>query len=81
MRTAKIKKSFLSLFLYQSEIEDDYVEIDHDCICSFDAGTEVEVLREIAAGAYAETQKSYVILNPINNESITLVESFLDFND
>lgn len=80
MKTAKIKIDFLTLFLYHDEIEDGYVEIEDDCLCAFEEGDVVEILREIEIGGYANDQKSYVILNPANNESITIAESFLDFN-
>lgn len=81
MKKAVIKRDFLTLFLYESEIVDDQVEVDNDYLSTFDAGTEVEILREIPIGKYADTQPSYVVLNPINNESITVAESFLDFTN
>ncbi|MDR6779496.1 hypothetical protein J2W98_003776 [Paenibacillus peoriae] len=81
LRYATVKKEFLSLFLYQDEIEDDYVEVDEDCLCTFDEGTKVEILKEVPIGEYAEDQKSYVIFNPLNKESITLAASFLDFDE
>ncbi|WP_145413443.1 hypothetical protein [Paenibacillus xylanexedens] len=81
MRKAIIKNGFLGLFLYDHEIEDGQLEVDYECLAEFDEGTEVEILREIPIGEYALSQKSYVILNPINNESITIAESFLEFVD
>jgi len=80
MNKAVIKRDFLTLFLYESKIVDDQVEVDYDCLGSFGEGTEVEILREIPVGEYAENQRSYVVLNPMNNESITVAGSFLDFS-
>ena len=81
MRKAIIKKDFLGLFLYGDEIDDGQLEVDYECLAEFDEGTEVEILKEIPIGEFAISQKSYVILNPANNESITIAESFLDFID
>ena len=81
LRHATVRNEFLSLFLYQSEIEDDYVEVDEECLSIFDEGTKVEILREIPAGEFAEGQKSYVIFNPLNKESITVAASFLDLEE
>lgn len=80
MKTAKIKIDFLTLFLYRDEIENGCVEIDYDCLYAFEEGDMVEILREIPKSKYANNQKSYVILNPANNESVTIAEAFLDFN-
>lgn len=78
LRKATLKRDFLMLHLYNDEIEDNYVEVDEDCLFEFDAGTEVEILKEIPIGEYAKNQKSYVVFNPKNNESVTVAEVFLD---
>lgn len=81
MRKAIIKNGFLGLFLYDHEIEDGQVEVDYECLAEFDEGAEVEILKEIPIGEFALSQKSYVILNPISNESVTVAESFLELID
>jgi len=77
---AIINRDFLRLFLYESEIEGNYVEIDEECLIPFNEGDEVEILKELPIGAFAEDQKSYVVFNPRNNESVTLAECFLEFS-
>ncbi|PYY28208.1 hypothetical protein [Paenibacillus illinoisensis] len=81
LRHAKVNTEFMSLFLYQYEIEDDYVEVDENCLGTFDEGVKVEILKEIPAGEFAEGQKSYVIFNPHNKESVTVAAQFLDFEE
>ena len=77
---AIIKMEFLSLFLYEDEIhEDDTVDIDYECLTKFEVGDEVEILKEIEAGAFSEESKSYVIYNPKNHASATVAELFLKF--
>ncbi|MFS0855269.1 hypothetical protein [Paenibacillus taichungensis] len=81
MKTAKLKRNVLMLHLFRDEIQDDYVEVDKDCLFEFDAGTEVEILKEISIGEYADNQMSYVVYNPITNESVTLAASFFEFEE
>ncbi|RPK31765.1 hypothetical protein EDO6_02392 [Paenibacillus xylanexedens] len=67
------------LNLWREEIQDSYVEVDQDCLFEFDAGTEVEILKEIPIGEHADNQMSYVVYNPNTKESVTLAANFLDF--
>ena len=77
---AIIKKEFLSLFLYEDEIhEDDTVDVDYECLSKFEVGDEVEILKEIEAGAFSADTKSYVIYHPKHHASATVAELFLKF--
>lgn len=75
---AKLNKTFLKLFLYDSEIDDDdQVEVDYECLMRFNEGDPVEILKVIEPGEYAKDQKSYVIFNPKTKESTTVAAVFV----
>lgn len=77
---ATLKHNFNMLFLFDHDIENDMVEdIDYDCLANFNAGDEVEILKELPVDAYAKNQKSYVIYNPVNHETVTVCEEYLVF--
>lgn len=77
---AKISKDFLCLFFYDDDIEEDnMVEVYEGNTSHFNVGDEVEILKELPVGSYSDNQKSYVVFNPRNHESITVAACFLDF--
>lgn len=71
---AILNANFKTVFYY----EDEHFETDDDCVADFRKGDEVEVLKIVEDSTYGNG-KAYVILNTVNNESITIHGGVLDF--